>query len=87
VNAILFFLCVGVFFVFCVLIILFLNLWIICNGKALFLAMVQIVSHSCCILYSVIGVDSILFMWMMQAAILFPDGRLDVMFIVCIGFL
>lgn len=54
--------CVGVFFsfVFYILIILFFKWWIICNGKPLFLAMVQIVSHACCLACSVIGVNSIL---------------------------
>jgi len=63
VNVIHFFLCVcaGVFYVFCVLIVLFLKLWMIWNGKPLFLAMVQIGSHSCCLICSVTGVDSILF--------------------------
>jgi hypothetical protein len=54
--------CVRVVHVFCVLIILFLKLWMICNGKILFLAMVQIMSHSCCLVCSVIGVDNIRFM-------------------------
>ena len=54
--------CVGALFVFFVPIILFFKLWMIYNGKSLFLAMVQIVSHSCCLACSVIGVDSILFM-------------------------
>jgi len=52
--------CVGVFSVFCVLIILFFKLWMIWNGKPLFLAIVQIVTHSCCLACSVIGVDNIL---------------------------
>ena len=52
--------CMGVFFVFCVLIILFLKLFIVCNGKPLFLAMAQMVFH-CCLTCSVIGVDNILF--------------------------
>jgi hypothetical protein len=54
--------CVNVFSVFCVLSIsLFSKLWMICNQKPLFLAMVQIVFHSCCLACSVIGVSSILF--------------------------
>ena len=62
VNVIHFFLCVcvGVFYVFCVLITLFLKLCMICNGKPLFLAMVQIGSHFCCLVCSVTSVDSIL---------------------------
>ena len=54
--------CVGVVHVFCALIILFLKLWMICSGKPLFLAMAQIMSHSCCLVCSVIGVENILFM-------------------------
>jgi hypothetical protein len=52
VNMMHFFLCVCVaaLFVFCVLIIL----WMICNGKPLFLVIVQIVSNSCCLVCSVI---------------------------------
>ena len=53
---------VGDFFDFCVLIILFLKLWVICIGNSLFLAMVHLVFHSCCLACSVIGVDSIMFM-------------------------
>ena len=62
-NVIYFFLCVcvGVFLSLC-FIILFFKLRKICNGKPLFLAMVQIVSQSCCLACSVTGVDSILFM-------------------------
>ena len=41
--------CVGVFSVFCVLIILFFKLGILYNGKPIFLAMVQVVSLSCCL--------------------------------------
>ena len=48
--------CVGIFSVFCVLIILF-KLWMIWNGKPLYLAMVQIVTQSCCLACSVIGVE------------------------------
>jgi hypothetical protein len=47
---------------FFVLINLFLKLWIICPGKAIFLAWVRIVFHSRCLACSVIGVDIILFM-------------------------
>jgi len=62
-NVIHFFLCVcvGAHFVFCVLFILFFVLWMMCNGKPLFPAMVQIVSHSRCLACSVIGIDIILF--------------------------
>jgi hypothetical protein len=35
--------------VFCVLVILFIKLWMIHNGKPLFLAVVRIVSHPCCL--------------------------------------
>ena len=64
VNVIHFFLCVceGVFYVFCVIIILLLKSWMICNGKPLFLAIVQIGSHSCCLVCSVTGVNIIPFM-------------------------
>ena len=58
----------GVFFVFCVLIILFLKLWIVCNGKQLF-------SNYCTdsapfLLFCMFcdGVDSILFMYKLYVA-------------------
>ena len=54
--------CMGVFFVSCVLIILFLKFCIIRNGKPLFLAIIQMVFHSRCLVCSVIGVDNMLFM-------------------------
>ena len=80
VNVIQFFLCVcmGVFFVPCALTILFLKLRIICNVKPLFLAMVQVVFHSCCLACSVIGVDNILFMLKLYATSLCCNGWLDV---------
>jgi hypothetical protein len=40
---------VTVLSVFCALISLFIKLWIMRNGKPLFLVMVQMVSHSCCL--------------------------------------
>ena len=50
VNVIHFFSCVCVLSVLCVLSFrLFAKLWMICNGKPLFLAMVQIMFHSCCL--------------------------------------
>ena len=80
VNMIHFFLCVcmGVLYVFCVLIILFLKLRIVCNGKPLFIAMVQIVFHPCCLACSVISVDSILFMQKLYAVSLCSNGWLYV---------
>jgi len=62
----------------------------ICNGKQLFLAMALIIFRSCCLACSVIGIDIILFMYLIYAASFYSNGRLDVKFIlvsVCVGFL
>jgi hypothetical protein len=50
-------------FCFCVLSKnLFFKLWMICDGKPLFLAMMLNMFHSCCLACSVIGIDNILLM-------------------------
>ena len=54
--------CVGLLFVYCVLVILFLRLCINCKGKPLFFVMVHMVFNSCCLAWSVMGVDINLFM-------------------------
>ena len=80
----------GIFLVSCVLTILFFKLWTICNGKPLFIAMVQTVFHSCCFACSVTGVGNILSTQKLYAASLCSNGWLDVKCIVvsvCVGFL
>jgi hypothetical protein len=73
------FVSVCVTFVCCVLSIsLFFRLWIIHNGKLLFLVLVRTMFHSCCFACSVIGSIIILFMWKMYTASLCSDGWLDV---------
>jgi hypothetical protein len=81
---------VTVLSMFCVLIIIFFKLWIMRNGKPLFLPMVQMVFHSCCLAWSVISVENILFMYNLCAASLCSNGWLDVKCMVvsiCVGFL
>ena len=57
-----FIVCAGVLAVYCVLVILFFRLYISCKGKPLFLAIVYMVFHSCCLAWSVMGADNSLFM-------------------------
>jgi len=75
----------------CVLVIsLFLRLWIICDGNLLFLAIVSMVFHSCCLACSVIGSVLILFIKKMKAVSFYSNGWLDVKCIVmsvCVGFI
>ena len=57
-----FFWCVCAVNVCCVLVMrIFLRLWITCDGNLLFLAIVSMVFHSCCLACSVIGSVIILF--------------------------
>ena len=71
------------FLFLCVLSIsLVFKLWIACNGKPLFLGMVRIVFHFCCLACSVIGFVGILFMKKLYTASLCSNGWFDVKCIV-----
>jgi len=78
-----FFWCFCIINVYWVLVIsLFLRLWIIYDGKLLFLGIVSMVFHSCCLACSVIGSVIILFIQKMKAANFCLNGWLDVKCIV-----